>query len=188
MKRMFLGFFLFVSLSVGAWADVKMEVVDFPTRTVRLTYEIEDTQAGNRMFLFPKGGFIHSASREWFQVESVFDKGQKQELEFEVLEVPDSGLPQLQIQYPEAVKQGGKKELRITVRLNLPESDMTQDTAGRCVYVYETSHPFEFVIPVDQYVVFTNQAMQVFERGVNVVVRQSDSRLKKIVVKTWKFR
>ncbi|RJP20323.1 MAG: hypothetical protein C4527_25190 [Candidatus Omnitrophota bacterium] len=184
MKWTAVLFCVLVFLSSTTVADVRLEILDLSTRAVRLTYELEDNQAGNRVFLFPDGGFIHSASRELFQVESVFDKNSKQELEFEVLEAPDKGLPQLRITYPEPIKEGSKKLLSVSVCLNLPDKDLLIDAAGRYVFSYETSHPFEFVVPANHYVVYTNQAMMVFERGPNIVLSQSDKYVKNIVIKT----
>ena len=78
MRRIGMTLLGLLALVAGAWADMRYEVIDLQKRAVRLTYEIEDNKAGNQVFYFPSGGFIHDASMGVLEVESVFDLNSKQ--------------------------------------------------------------------------------------------------------------
>ncbi len=171
-------------LLTNAWADMRLEVLDLTQRAVRITYEIQDNKVGNRVFIFPSGGFIHDATAGNFQVESVFDVNAKRELEFTIVKDTHSEYPQIKITYPEPIQTGKSKTIQIAVKVNMPETLLKQDANGRAIFEYETSHKFEFITPPGHYVVFTSQPVWIFEKGENLIVQQLDEKPRKIVIQT----
>lgn len=166
------------------WADMRLEVLDLTQRVVRITYEVQDHKAGNRVFIFPSGGFIHDATAGNFKVESVFDVNAKRELEFTIIKDTQSEYPQIKITYPEPIQTGKSKTLQIAVKVNMPETLLKQDANGRVLFEYETSHKFEFIAPQGHYVVFTSHPVWIFEKGDNLIVQQLDENLRKISIQT----
>lgn len=188
MRRIGMTLLGLLALVAGAWADMRYEVIDLQKRAVRLTYEIEDSKAGNQVFYFPSGGFIHDASMGVLEVESVFDLNSKQEQAFELTRDKDSGAPQLKITYLKPVAAGGKMKLQIAVKVNMPESLLSFDNQGRYQFTYETSHAFEFIIPKNQFVVYTSHPVFVFEKGDKVFLQQMDKTSRKLVFQTRPIR
>lgn len=184
MRRFGLILLGIVALGAGAWADMRYEVIDLQKRAVRLTYEIEDDKAGNRVFYFPTGGFIHDASMGVLEVESVFDLNSKQEQSFELTRDQENGAPQLKITYSSPISQGHKKKLQIAVKVNMPMSLLSFDNQGRYQFTYETSHAFEFIIPQNHYVVYTSHPVLIFEKGDRVFLQQLDKTSRKLVFQT----
>lgn len=167
-----------------AQASMRFEVLDLETRAVRIIYEVEDSLAGNRVFLFPQGGMVHDATAGEFKVESVFDVTAKQELNYEITQTATSKLPQVRITYPEPIAKGQKKVLQIAVIVNLPDSQLMLDDQGRHTFIYETSHAFEFIVPEGHYIVYSNQPVYLFEKGPNMILQQLDEKFRKLVVQT----
>jgi len=168
----------------GAWADLRMEILDLSKRAVRLTYELADSQAGGKNFYFPQGGFIHDATAGEFKVESVWDVSNNMQLDYEIFTDKETNLPVLQIPYKIPIPQGAKKNLRITVKVNLPQKFLSVDAAGRNVIICETSHAFEFVIPKDQYIVASNQPITLKEEDRLVIANQAKEEFRAIVIQT----
>lgn len=167
-----------------AQAKVTYEVVDVATRAVELTYDVEDAMTGNQVFLFPSGGFVHDDTQGDFQVLSVFDMSTQEELSYEIKRVQSNNNPQLKITYTKPVPKNNSKQLRIRVRLNVPAAEMGEDNAGRTFFAYETSHPFEFVLPENHYLVYSNVPVIVFERESQIVLLNDNTKLRNIVFKT----
>ncbi|MFB3788118.1 MAG: hypothetical protein ACE15F_17295 [bacterium] len=188
MRRMILAWLFMVALGAGAWADMRYEVIDLQKRAVRLTYEIEDDKAGNQVFYFPTGGFIHDASMGVLEVESVFDLTAKQEQPYEMTRDKETGAPQIKISYSTAIPKGSKKRLQIAVKVNLPESLLSYDSQGRYQFTYETSHAFEFIIPRNHCVVYTSHPVFIFEKGDKVFLQQMDKISRKLVFQTRPLR
>ncbi len=184
MKRTIIGFIALLIVPSFAFGDMRYEALDLSKSAMRLTYEIEDAQVGNKVFLFPSGGMIHDATKGKFEVESVFDIAAKRELEYVVVYDVKTNDPMVKITYSEPIKQGEKKTLQITVKVNMPESNFTIDNDGRYVFIYETSHAFEFMVPDNHYVVYTNQPVWVFEKSGKLIVQQLDKKPRKIVIQT----
>lgn len=167
-----------------AQAKVTYEVVDIATRTVELTYDVEDAMTGNQVFLFPSGGFVHDDTQGDFKVLSVFDMSTQEELNYEIKRVQANNNPQLKIIYTKPVPKNNRKQLRIRVRLNVPAAEMGEDNAGRTFFSYETSHTFEFILPENHYLVYSNVPVIVFERESQIVLRNDNTKLRNIVFKT----
>ncbi|HOJ59209.1 MAG TPA: hypothetical protein PK878_02895 [bacterium] len=184
MRRIVLVLLGISALGAGAWADMRYEVIDLQKRAVRLTYEIEDNKAGNQVFYFPTGGFIHDASMGDIEVESVFDLSLKQEQPYEMTQDKETGAPQIKITYSTPIPPGGKKRLQIAVKVHMPESLLTFDSQGRYQFTYETSHAFEFIIPRNHCVVYTSHPVYIFEKGDKVFLQQMDKTLRKLVFQT----
>ncbi|MGC9327083.1 MAG: hypothetical protein ACP5I1_05590 [Candidatus Hinthialibacter sp.] len=165
-----------------SWSDMRYEALDPQTRLVRLTYEINDNKEGNRIFLFPTQGFIHDATAGNFEVESVFDLAAKRELEYVIQQDKESGLPQVKITYPDPIPPGKSKTLQVAVKVYMPETMLYRDANGRYCFRYETSHKFEFMIPYDHYLVYTNQPVLLFEKGDVTIVQQLDEKKREIVI------
>ncbi|MBN2326116.1 MAG: hypothetical protein JXR73_03110 [Candidatus Omnitrophica bacterium] len=179
-------FFAILTLFVlsPSWSDMRYEALDAQLRSVRITYEIDDNKAGNKIFIFPTGGFIHDATAGNFEVESVFDIAAKRELEYVIQRDKETGLPQVKITYADPIPPGKSKTLQIAVKVNMPESMLYCDANGRYCFRYETSHKFEFLIPKDHYLVYTNQPVLLFEKGDVIIVQQLDDKFREIVIQT----
>lgn len=185
MRTLFASLILCFALTIQAQAaKVTYRVVDVETRAVELTYDIEDSMTGNQVFLFPSGGFIHDETQGDFEPLSVFDMGTQEELNYEVVRVQENNRPQLRITYRNPVPAGQTKMLRIRVRLNAPAAEIGEDNAGRFFFTYETSHPFEFVMPQGHYLVYSNVPVIVFERESELVLRNDNTKMRSIVFKT----
>jgi hypothetical protein len=184
MKRTLIGLIALFIVSSFAFGDMRYEAIDLSKSAMRLTYEIEDAQVGNKVFLFPSGGMIHDATKGEFKVESVFDISAKQELEYEIIKDAKTGDPLVKITYSAPIKKGEKKTLQIAVKVNMPESNFTIDKNGRNIFTYETSHAFEFMVPRNHYVIYTNQPVWIFEKSGTLIVQQLDKKPRKIVIQT----
>ena len=178
MKRLIYGFALIIFALSISWSDVTVQVLDISKRLVRLTYDVADDQVGNRLFIFPQGGFVHDGPFESFQVESVFDPNTKEELNCAVQRVEGTGAPQLRIQYRNPVPDGGRQLLSITVHVIMPERDLSIDDQGRLTLSLETSHPFTLAVPEGYYVTYCNQPVWIFERASVQYVQQKDTTLR----------
>lgn len=184
MKRFFLGFLFPLLFAAGSWANLRIEVVDLAKRAVKITYEFNDTKVGNKVFIFPAGGFIHDATAGDFKVESVFDVAAKRELEYVLVSDPKTKLPQLKITHETPIQKDESRTLQVTVKANLPESMVQRDANGRYIFEYETSHKFEFLLPQNHYVVYSNQPVWLFEKGDQIVVQQLDEKSRTIIIQT----
>ncbi|MDP8244015.1 MAG: hypothetical protein P9L94_08045 [Candidatus Hinthialibacter antarcticus] len=170
--------------AITAQANVTYEVVDVASRAVELTYDVEDALTGNQVFLFPSGGFIHDDTQGDLEVLSVFDMSTQEELNYEIKRVQVNNNPQLRIMYTKPVPRNSKKQLRIRVRLNAPSAEIGEDNAGRTFFAYETSHTFEFIMPDNHYLVYSNVPVIVFERESQIVLRNDNTKMRNIVIKT----
>lgn len=188
MKIMISGLALFAFAVNAAQATLIYRVVDFEHRTVQLTYEVEDTLINNQVFVFPQVGFEHDDRMGDFQVLSVFDTSTNQELFYRVVRDPDTNNPKLRINYDEPVTPGKRKILRIRVLVNVPAAEMGIEAGRRYFYAYETSHPFEFILPPGEMLVYCNQPMLVFERDDDIVLMNHDTKFRNIVIKTRPIR
>jgi hypothetical protein len=188
MKRFLFGLALPLLAIAPCWADMRLEILDLATRAARITYDISDNKPGNRIFLFPTGGFIHDAKAGNFQVESVFDIAAKRELPFTIVSDPDTKLPQLKITYDAPIRPGENRKIQIAVKLNMPEDLVQRDENGRFIFKYETSHKFEFITPLNHYVVNSNLPITLFEKGDRIIVQQLDDKPRTIVIQTRPLR
>ncbi len=175
---------LLLLFAVSAQSKVTYEVNDVASRQVELTYDVEDGLAGNQVFLFPSGGFIHDDTQGDLEVISVFDMNTQEELDYEIKRVKENNNPQLRITYTKPVPKTTTKQLRIRVRLNAPAAEVGEDKMGRVFFAYETSHLFEFIMPDNHYLVYSNVPIIVFERESQIVLRNDNTKLRNIVIKT----
>lgn len=170
--------------AVTTQAKVTYEVLDVATRSIELTYDVEDGLPGNQVFLFPSGGYIHDDTQGDIEVLSVFDLSTQEELNYEIKRVQANNNPQLRVTYTKPVPKNNKKQLRIRVRLNAPAAEIGEDSAGRTFFAYETSHTFEFIMPENHYLVYSNVPVIVFERESQIVLRNDNTQMRNIVIKT----
>lgn len=182
--RSLLASFLMIALSLSAQATVTMKLNDFSSRAVELIYEVEDTLVGNRKFIFPQQGFINDDRMGEMEVISVFDKSTSEELSYRVIRDEQSNLPKISINYEDPVEAGKRKVLRIHVLVHLPASEIGLDKRDRYFFSYETSHPFEFVLPEGHMVVYSNQPILVFEREEDIILFNNETESRTIVIKT----
>lgn len=186
MKKLFSALAMTMVLAANGWCALTIEVLDFATGKVRMTYEVDDKMTGNKEFRFPGGGFIHDESEGDFVVESVFDEKNNYELSYSVQKIGDEKQPQLKITYPEALKAGEVKAIRIEVVLHLPNTLLYTDS-GRYFIEYETSHDFEYRVPENHYIVFSNLPVQIYEKGGELFVKQTHDKIRKIKLATRKM-
>ncbi len=184
MKKFGFSLLWIVLCASFSYADLYVEVLNFETREVRMIYEVEDELAGNKEFRFPGAGFLHDKSMGPIEVESVFDVLNNFELEYSLHQVGDPPSPQLHIKYQSPIKKGDRKVIRVSVIVNLPPEHLYQDSMGRYVFEYETSHELEYAIPPAQYLVYVNQPVTVYEREKQVFVKQSSSKSRRIKIMT----
>ncbi len=183
--RVLLNVSVFVlCFALNGWTDLTMEVLDVEKRAVRLVYEIADDKEGHEGTVFPQGGFIHDATAGQFRVESVVDVSNNLELDYQVLLDKKTDAPFLQIPYKFPIPKDGKKVLRITVKVNLPKRLMGIDKSGKIYYACETSHRFQFVIPKDQYIVYSNHPVTLAENNGQVIVTQTADQYRTIMIQT----
>lgn len=182
MRVCFAYLFATVFLTGSSFAAIRFELLNMEKREVRIIYELEDTLAGNKVFLFPEEGMHHDSTVGDFVVESIFDIDTKREQAYEVELVEKTKLPRVKITYDEPIKENEKKVLQISFRLNLPKEMLIVDNQGRVTLDYETSHAFEFLTPIGYYLVFTNQPVWLFEKGNQVIVQQLDKKSRKITL------
>lgn len=166
-----------------AWSDLMIEVLDFQSGKVRMTYEITDSMTGNQQFRFPGEGFIHDETQGDFVVESVFDTTNNYELQYSVQKIGEQKLPQLKINYQEPIPAGGKKNLKIQVVLNLPIDNVYYEN-GRYFLEYETSHEFTYKLSMNHYLVFTNQPVKVYEQAGTIYAEEPSEKLRNIKIAT----
>ncbi|MBI1387336.1 MAG: hypothetical protein GC154_02680 [bacterium] len=184
MKKIIFALTALTAFCITSFADVTMEVIDLTNRRVELTYTVADNLAGNTTFLFPSGGFYCDTLAAPVKVVTVQDMKTRQELQYDVVDAKATNLPQLKIKYPTAVSKGEPKQLLIRVQLTLPVSDIGVDQQNRYYFVYETSHPFEFIIPFNHYVVYTSIPMLVYETESMVTLKNEQKENRKILIKT----
>lgn len=184
MKVLVHSAFLLLLSTMVADSAVRVEVLNFETRTLRVVYEIEDTLLGNQIFLFPTAGFIHDDRMGDFEVESVFDTTTSEELNYSVSRLDETNYPRLRINYREPVREGIRKILRIAVKLNAPASDVGIDEARRHFLSFETSHPFELVVPENHFLVYCNQPVRVFEKEGEIILQNNEQKNRLFVIKT----
>ncbi len=177
MKRFSL-WIVICTFAVSGWADVTFEVLDADKRLVRLTYDLEDRQAGNQTFLFPERGFIHEGDKESFKVESVVNPDRQEHLDFWIEYMPDTGYPRLKIRYNTPIKQGNSQPLRVVVHTILSKEEVYIDALNRLVLSYETSHPIVFVLPKGFMLTETNQPVWLYEKEERKFAAQRDTKLR----------
>lgn len=169
-------------------AAVTVVPLDPKTKTLRISYEITDTDVGAKGFTFPPQGFDFADGP--VTLLAAFDLSTMMPLEAEAVDVEGAGIPTaIKLKYPAPLQLGQSITVRFT--FDVPTNNFQVDSRGRWIIKYSTSHDLVFVVPQGQQIVFADTPVKIEQDGGQVVAvhtaKSDDRRTVNFLFKTQKL-